>query len=220
MPKGTTALAVVLVISGGVLAGCGGSNPYALPKYDPKAAVAATASDSTPFPSSRSAVPAAQLPAAVKYRPADPWGQGAWVERGKIIPTSAKRLAAVAAVQKYLSVWVQLSNTWQVDDRALAAVASGAAITTAHERAQRQREENRRSVGRFIINVSSVKVSGSSASVTGCSFDATSEVDRDGNVLVAPPGGVKITMKLRRTGNTWRVIELPKQPVPFCDWRN
>jgi hypothetical protein len=221
MPRATRASAVVLVIAGGVLAGCGGGNPYALPKYDAEAA-AVSQPRSTIRPADRSSKlsPAMTPPTPVKYRPADPFGQGAWVERGKIIARSATQLAAVEAVSKYLTVWVQLSNTWQVDEQALAAVASAEAVDNARVRAEHQREQNRRSIGRFIINVSSVKVSGSSATVTGCDFDATSEVDQDGNVLIGPPGGVLITMELRRTAGTWRVIESPDQATPICDWRS
>jgi uncharacterized membrane protein len=123
-------------------------------------------------------------------------------------------------VVKYLSVRVQLSNTWHVDEGALAASASGQAVTSAQERAVRQRQRDRRSIGRFIINVSAVRVDGDHAAVTGCHFDATSEVDRDGDVLIAPPGGVLITMHLQRTGRTWRVLDWPERPVPSCDWRS
>jgi hypothetical protein len=220
MPRATTALAVVLVIASGTLAGCGGGNPDALPKYE-----AADAGLSQPRSSASATSRSANLspvqtpPTPVKYQPADPFGDGAWVERGKIIAGSDRQLAAVEAMTKYLSLWVQLSNTWQVDESALQAVASGQAVTNAQQRAEEQRGQNRRSIGRFIINVSSVKVSGSSATVTGCDFDATSEVDQDGNVLIGPPGGVLITMELRRTGDTWRVIKSPDRAVPVCDWR-
>jgi predicted small lipoprotein YifL len=221
MPRATTALAVVLVITSGTLAGCGGGNPYALPKYDAEAA-AVSQPRSTIRPADRltKLSPAMSPPTPVEYRPADPFGAGAWVERGKIVARSGAQLAAVDAMAKYLTVWVQLSNTWQVDEQALGAVASGEAVTNARERAEHQREQNRRSIGRFIINVSSVKVSGSSATVTGCDFDATSEVDQDGNVLIGPPGGVLITMELRRTAGTWRVIESPDHATSLCDWRS
>jgi hypothetical protein len=156
----------------------------------------------------------------VKYTPADALGQGAWVERGRIIVDSATQRAVVTAMKKYLAIRVRLSNTWQVDDAALAATASGQAVTSARERAERQRQRGWRSIGRFIINVSSVQVDGDHATVTGCHFDATSEVDRDGNVLIAPPGGVLITMQLQRTGRTWRVLDWPDRSVPSCDWRS
>jgi hypothetical protein len=222
MPRTTTALTVVMVVASGLLAGCGGSNPYSLPKYDAQAtAVSLPGSTARADRSDRSArlPPAVTPPTPVKYEPADPWREGAWVERGKIVAHGAAARAVVAAMTKYMSIRVQLSNTWQVDERALAAVASGEAVTTARERAERQRARDWRSIGRFIINVSSVKISGANATVTGCHFDATSEVDQDGNVLVAPPGGVLITMKLRRTGDTWRVIDWPDHPAPLCDWR-
>jgi len=220
MPARTTALAVVIVAVGWMLTACGAAgNPYALPKYNPKAPVA-TGSQAPASPGRPTVHRAATPPPEVKYTPGDAWGEGAWVETGTIVAGSPQARAAVATVTKYLSVRVQLSNTWQVDEPALEAVASGEAVTTAQEWAASQREKGRRSIGRFIINVSSVQLSGSSASVTGCNFDATSEVDQGGNVVIPPPGGVRITMKLQRTGGVWRVTQWPDRPAPFCDWRS
>jgi hypothetical protein len=214
------ALGAGLVVIGLLLAGCGQPNPYALPEYDPAkdgpAATGSVSKSSRSAPVNRVATPSPQ----VRYTPADALGQGAWAERGQISVRSPTERAVVTAVKKYLSVRVQISNTWQVDERALAASASGQAVTSARQRAERQRQRNQRSIGRFIINVSSVQVDGDRASVTGCHFDATSEVDRDGNVLIGPPGGVLITMQLRRTSDTWRVLDWPNRSVPSCDWRS
>ncbi|HST82145.1 MAG TPA: hypothetical protein VLL08_10465 [Kineosporiaceae bacterium] len=218
------ALVVGLVLAGLLLVGCGQPNPYALPDYTatstPRstdgAGIIATADAAGPVRVVRLATP----PPQVKYPPADALGQGAWVERGRIKAGSPTKRAVVTAIKKYISVRVQLSNTWQVDEQALAATASGQAVTSARERAERQRQRDRRSIGRFIINVPAVRVDGDHATVTGCHFDATSEVDRDGNVLIPPPGGVLITMHLQRTGDTWRVLDWPDRSVPSCDWRS
>ena len=225
MPTRATALAAALVAGGSLLAGCGGAgNPYALPSYDASVAHAQARSQpaASDHPSSPTPAmtPFATPPPAVRYRPADAWGQGAWVERGRIQAGSPEQRAAVTAMTKYMSLRVQLSNTWQVDEPALAQVASGEAVTTARDRAELQRSRGWRSVGRFIINVSSVKVSGSHADVTGCHFDATSEIDQNGGVVVGPPGGVRVTMQLQRTGATWRVVDWPVTPAPACDWRH
>jgi zona occludens toxin (predicted ATPase) len=223
MPGATTrrgrAVAIGLVVIGLLLAGCNQGNPYSLPEYGASSASPTATTDAQPNRSAR-VVRLATPPPQVKYTPADALGQGAWVERGRITTRSPAQRAVVTATKKYLAVWVQLSNTWQVDEQALAATASGEAVTNARERAEQQRKRDQRSVGRFIINVSSVRVDGDEATVTGCHFDATSEVDRDGNVLIAPPGGVLITMHLQRTGRTWRVHDWPDQSVPSCDWRS
>jgi len=226
MPGATTtpgrALVVGLVVTSFLLVGCGGRpNPYALPEYD-AALVGPTAAGSAPAGTDRTArVAQTATPSPqVHYSPADALGQGAWAERGRIVANSAAERAVVTAVTKYLSVRVQLSNTWQVDEKALAASASGAAVTSARERAERQRQRGWRSIGRFIINISSVQVDGDHATATGCHFDATSEVDRDGDVLIPPPGGVLITMQLQRIGRTWRVLDWPEKSVPSCDWRS
>jgi hypothetical protein len=209
-----------------VLAGCAQSNPEALPDYRPGGAAApvlapAANADGTRQPSlgqltsGRLATP----PPGVTYRPADPWGTGAWVERGRIQATTSDQRAAVQAVLGYLSQRVRLSNTWQVDEPGLAAVAAQEAVTTARERAARQRAQGLRSVGRFVVNVSSVQVTGSTAAVSGCHFDATAEVDGNGTIVIPPPGGVQITMRVQRTSGTWRVVDWPDRKAPSCDWR-
>lgn len=209
-----------LVVAGWLLAGCGeAENPYSLPEYDATAASGAlAATGSAPAPTVTAVTPTTTPSPQVKFTPADALGQGAWAEKGRSVATTKPQKAVVRAVVKYVSVRVRLSNTWQVDDEALAAVAAGEAVTSARERAERQREADRRSIGRFVVNVSSVRVDGDHATVTGCHFDATSEVDAAGNVLVAPPGGVLITMQLQRTGTTWRVLDWPES-APSCDWR-
>jgi hypothetical protein len=224
MPRAAAALTVVLVVLGSALSGCARQgNPYALPEYNNSDAAAALAARSRPSATVRPGSPKverlAKPPAAVKYTPADPRGQGAWVERGSINAGTIQDRAVVDAAVKYLSLFVQLSNTWLVDQPAVAAVASGQAVTATAQRAALERSRGWRTTGRFIVNVSSVQVTGASASVTGCHFDATSEVDQNGSVVVAPPGGVRITMELQRTGDTWRVSQWPEKPPKSCDWR-
>jgi hypothetical protein len=228
MRRSATGFAALLV-GAFALAGCGGSNPYSLPAYagspgaQPSNAAGAPARPSGAATSSVLPTPprATRPPSSdVTYTPADPWGEGAWVERGAIATHTAAQRAAVTAVTTYMSLRVQLSNTWQVNETALAATASGQALTAAQQRAESQQKLGQRSVGRFIINVSSVHVAGDQASVTGCHFDGTSEVDRNGYVLVPPPGGVLITMNVQLTGGIWRVTSWPDHPVPVCDWRH
>lgn len=221
MPGATATHAVALVLAGCLLSGCAQEDPSDLPEYDPAATgprPTAAVTEATRRPVERDPAPAP----SVRYRPADALGRGAWVERGRVEVTSSRKKAAVDAVQKYLSVRVQLSNTWVVDEPALAAVASGVALTTARDRAASQREQKRRSIGRLILNVSSVRLdgdNGDTATVTGCDFDATSEVDEAGNIVVPPPGGILLTLTVRRTGGIWRVTDWPDGPVPYCDWR-
>jgi hypothetical protein len=219
MPGVAATLAVALVLLGVLATGCSEENPLALPRYDPAAAPAAptpTLTRATLAPVPREPTP----PPQVHYRPADARGMGAWVERGRITVGSGSERAVVEAVQKYLTVRVQLSNTWKVDERALAATATGRAVTSARERAALQRERERRSIGRFVLNVSTVRLDGDDrATVTGCDFDATSEVDEAGNILVPPPGGILVTLSVRRSGGVWRVSDWPEGSVPYCDWR-
>jgi hypothetical protein len=202
--SGPTATVAVALLLGCLLAGCAHDGTNGLPEYDPAAGGPATPTSVVGTSRSVWVAPRVKTPKEVRYRPADARGMGAWVQRGRIRAGTAPRRAVVDAVVKYLTVRVQLSNTWQVDERALAA---------------RQRERNRRTVGRFVLNVSRVSIDGRRATVTGCDFDATSEVDEVGNTIVPPPGGIRVTLELRRTGDTWRVTDWPRGPVPYCDWR-
>jgi hypothetical protein len=38
-------------------------------------------------------------------------------------------------------------------------------------------------------------------------------------VMVSPPGGILLTLQLRRVNNTWLAFDWPKKPLPACDWR-
>src|SRR4051812_16095608 len=108
MPAATTsgrALTVGLLLSGVLLAGCGQpENPYALPEYDAKATgVAATASPAPRADRSRSQTRSEEKSPEVDYEPGDALGQGAWVERGRIVARTAAERAAVRSVVTYLS---------------------------------------------------------------------------------------------------------------------
>ncbi|GAB3239765.1 hypothetical protein [Kineosporia babensis] len=235
---------VVVALSVATLSGCGSDNPYELPEYQPGQAAGslseaepgpdadgdpdtgdgpsgagskssdASPSETEPIPTvSRQPSPASS---AVTYEPADPAGEGAWVERGKVKARNQRGRAAVDAVVGYMTQRVQLSNTWQVDEDALAAVATGQAVSSARERALSQEAAGRRSTGAFVVNVSSVKIKDDRATVTGCHLDRTSEVDENGYQLVPPPGGVLISMEVEFAQGVWRVSSWPTEKVPTC----
>jgi hypothetical protein len=222
MPGAATVLAVVLVVCGWALAGCGsgpaGANPEALPTFDPNAPVKVSTATPTSAGAGPSARPTSTTTPLVHYTPGDVLGKGAWVVRGKVVAGSAQKRAAVDAASRYIAVRVRLSNTWVIDEQALAAVATGQAVTSARQRLKRERGRAWRSVGPFTLNVSSVQINGSTATVTGCNFDGTSEVDENGQVVIAPPGGVRIPMKLQLTGDTWQVTDWPDQTPACTDW--
>lgn len=232
-------VAVGAALAATLLAACGSGNPYDLPEYGSESSSGAVSGESATATSGTGVDAASTAPAAtdestdpavtrepsppstdVTYTPSDARGEGAWVERGTVHARTKQARAAVAAVIGYMQQRVQLSNTWTVDDEALAAVASGQAVTSAHERALSQEAAGRRSIGRFVVNVSTVRITGNRAKVTGCHFDATSEVDENGYVLVPPPGGILITMNVEFSQGVWRVTSWPKKEVPTCQgWK-
>lgn len=241
LPGVVYAAFAVAVAAGAALTGCGSDTSSGLPEYrpgqagaqlggdgdpsagegDPKTGAGADSTGPPASPTETEPIPTVSRqpsPAStdVTYSPADPAGEGAWVERGKVRARTEKARGAVDAVVGYMTQRVQLSNTWTVDEDALAAVATGQAVTSARERALSQQAAARRSIGRFVLNVSSVKVTGDRATVTGCHFDSTSEVDENGYVLVPPPGGVLISMKVQFAQGVWRVTSWPQKQVPTC----
>jgi len=232
---GVVCAALSAVLATALLTACGSDNPYDLPEYRSGAEVGSSADPDSDATTSAGSVAAATTGAGVDvstdpavtrepsppstdvtYTPADARGEGAWVERGTVHARSPRARAAVAAVIGYMAQRVQLSNTWTVDDVALAAVASGQAVTSAHERADSQQAAGRRSIGRFVVNVATVQLDGKRATVTGCHFDATSEVDENGYVLVPPPGGILISMDVEFSQGAWRVTSWPEKDVPTC----
>lgn len=240
LPGVVYASAVVALASAAALTGCASDNPYELPEYQPGQAAGQMAGSATTPPAeggsgeaesgqgqtsdgasetgSTPGITREPTPAStdVIYSPADARGEGAWVEKGRVKAKTEKGRAASDAVLAYMAQRVQLSNTWVVDEAGLDAVATGQAASSARGRALSQQAAGRRSVGRFVVNVSSAKVVDDRATVTGCHFDSTSEVDENGQVLVSPPGGVLITMEVQFAQGVWRVATWPTKPVPTC----
>ena len=208
--------------------GKGDDNPYGLSDFQARgtasqapSSVAAPPSPSATSPSTPVAsgppVKLQQAPdGALDYRPSDAFGEGAWVERGKIAATSQARKDVVDAAVAFMAVRVELSNTWQVDEPALKTVAAGQALSNMRERAQSQRDAERRSVGRFVLNVSSVRISGDAAELAGCSYDGTIEVSTLGSVMSDAAGGVELPLNLERRGDHWRVTTFPTEKK-FCE---
>jgi hypothetical protein len=230
-------LSVIGLTGGSALAGCGAAdNPYGLPDVPVSgaatgAATGAASSGSGTAPTSGTASGGAGSgsPATTPTRPGgaasgtpeagDPLGRGIRLKRGRVAARSATKKAVVAATAGFMTQWLELSNTQRVDDAALDAVAQGRAAEQARERAERQRVAEHWSVGRFVLNATTVRVDGAQATVGGCHFDGTSEVDADGTVVVPPPGGVDVTFRLGRTSSGWRVTAMPERRPASCDWR-
>lgn len=192
------------------LGGCGstGDNPLGLPSLG---SVAATSSPGAIRPSATTTggqLTAQGDPSAV--------AGGASAELGLLTGSAAEQPEVVQAVVDYMDVRVRIANTWQVDEAALAGVATGQAARSARQRATVMQAGDRRTVGSYVVNASRVRISAGRASVTGCMVDRTSEVDAAGQVLVDPPGGRKVSLQLERTDDRWLVSDVPVAVPPFC----
>lgn len=224
-------LILVSAVLVSALSSCGQAddNPYGLSDFQGSSDSAKGTSSSagarpaTSAPPERSPAPSGppvQLPqapdGAVRYHPSDTFGEGAWVERGTIVASTPARKDVVDAAVAFMSARVQLSNTWQVDEPALKTVATGQALSNMRERAESQRAAERRSVGRFVLNVASVRISGDAAKVAGCSYDGTIEVSTLGSVMSDPAGGVELPLNLERRRDQWRVTTFPTEKK-FCE---
>ncbi len=224
----------LLIVGSGIavtlaVASCGSAddNPYGLSAFRGTAGTGEAAARPSASASASQAVspspvpsgPAVQLPpapgGALDYPPSDTFGEGAWVERGTIAAASRARKEVVDAAVAFMSARVRLSNTWQIDEPALEQVASGQALSNMRERAQTQQDAQRRSVGRFVLNVSSVRISDDTAVLSGCSYDGTVEVSTQGSLLSDAPGGIVLAMDLQRRADQWRVTTFPAQKT-YC----
>ncbi|MFI7586921.1 hypothetical protein ACIB24_07585 [Spongisporangium articulatum] len=208
-------LAPVLV---GLLVGCGApeANPLDLPTMsgagssavalnEPSASAGGAGSTATGAASSTSAGWNGGV-----------FGKGASAQLGVLTGSARAHPSLVRLVVDYWDTRVKIGNTWRIDESALQQVASGRAASQARKRADTLSTGQRHVVGKFVVNASQVKVSGSTATVTGCMQDWTSEVDPAGQIVIDAPGGRVTTLQLTRTGSTWRVSDVPHDVPPFC----
>lgn len=154
--------------------------------------------------------------ATVTYKPADPLGEGAWAELGQVTVRSPAEQVVVDAYLRMDQVGLQAFNTRVLDETALNAVLEGEYLAGARTAIQWRRQQNLWTVGRSVLNVLSVDITGSSATLHVCNFDGTSEVGTSGRNVVQPPGSGAAFIVMNRRDGVWRASSSRKDPAK-CD---
>jgi hypothetical protein len=204
-PAALTGAAAIALIT---LAGCSGSNTTN--NSGPTSATSQTSS-ATPSPTS-TPTPSA----SVTYKPGDPVGMGAWVEVGLVNTRTPEERVVTDAYIQMDRVGLQAYNTRVIDEAALASVMEGPWLTGTKKQVQWRIDQKLWTVGRSVINVLSVRISGATATMRVCNFDGTSEVEKGGHNVVQPPGSYGVIVTMVQRGGVWRAFHSVKDPVK-CD---
>jgi hypothetical protein len=177
-----------------------------------------SATPSASAPSATSSA-AASPSATLTYKPADPLGEGAWAALGKVTVHSAQEQAVVDAYLRMNQVVLQAFNTRVDDETALNSVLAGDHLNKVRTNVDWRRRQGLWTVGHAILNVLSVQINGSTATLRVCDFDATSEVGASGRNVVQPPGSTGGYVTLVQRDGVWRTSATAKDSAK-CDALN
>lgn len=205
-----TGLAIAAVLAVAVLAGCSGGGSGDLPGYTSSGNSSGTGSAAT----TTSAAPSPS--ASVTYHPRDPMGMGAWAVLGVVHVRSPQEQAVVDAYLRSDQVILQAFNTRVIDEAALASVLEGTALKGARANVQWRIDNKLWTVDREVLNVLSVQISGTTATLRACNFDGTSEVDKTTHIVVQPPGSTGAIVTMVQRGGVWRGASGRDDPAK-CD---
>jgi hypothetical protein len=192
-PAALTGAAAIALIT---LVGCSGSNTTN--NSGPTSATSQTSS-ATPSPTS-TPTPSA----TVTYKPGDPRGMGAWVELGLLAARTPEERVVIDAYVKGQQVRAEAFNTRVVDEAAFTSAMEGTALSGARVNVKWRIDKNLWTIGRVVLNVLSVQVSGTTATMRVCNFDASSEVDKTGQNVIQPPGSVGAVLTFVQRDGVWR----------------
>lgn len=208
--------AVLVVV---LTAGCSdGGGSAGLPEYTGAPGTSAPSSPTVSVTAGTSAEPTSSPTANVTYRPGDPMGMGAWAVLGRVNVRSPQERAVVTAYLRMGNVGLQAFNTHVVDGAALTSVLQGKRLTQVRQGIRWRIDHRLWTVDRSVLNVLSVRIKGSTATLRVCNFDGTREVDATSRIVAQAPGstGAYVTM-IRRDG-VWRGADGRKDPAR-CDAR-
>lgn len=192
-----------------LVAGCSNGSGSRLRAYS-----GASPSGESSVSGSGSATPSAA--ASLDYRPGDPLGMGAWAELGAVTVRSAREQAVVDAYLRMDNVVLQAFNTHVVDEAALTSTLDGKRLATTRTAIQWRIDNRLWTVNRSVLNVLSVQINGSTATVRVCNFDGTSEVGKDTHIVVQAPGSTGALVTMVQRGGVWRATSGRADPAK-CD---
>jgi hypothetical protein len=120
----------------------------------------------------------------------------------------------------YLAFWVERARALRVvhvDDAALAKVAVGDAAERVVLSVRELQGKKQHTEGGSTVNVVALKVAGSTATITDCFLDRSTDRDAEGNAVEAPDfAPVPITATLEQAGGAWRVNRVVPAKKSAC----
>jgi hypothetical protein len=123
---------------------------------------------------------------------------------GRVTVHSPAEQEAVDAFLHMDQVALQAFNTRVDDEAALNSVLAGDHLTKIRSGIVWRKEQGLWTVGRETLNVLSVQIVSTTATIRACSFDGTSEVNKSGRNAVQPPGSKGTVSTLVRRDGVWR----------------
>jgi len=228
--RGRCTLPVVLVLTIGSLAGCGGvgspapksssassssSSPASSPASSPPSSSApaspsgaSTGSSPATSPATSSAAGAATSSSGAFAFPRDRT-EATSLHKAVLVRNAARTTEEQAVVDAWMAFWQGAADTYYFyrPSKQFAAVASGPARTAVLRYMRGNKAKNQRVVGWARDNVLAVKVSGDSATIHDCTENYTFTVDEEGEPLTVPPPFYDTTGSLQRVDGRWRVVQ-------------
>ncbi|WP_410789872.1 hypothetical protein [Kribbella sp. C-35] len=210
---GISALGMVLLT-----AACGGESgagpaPAATPSTSPPAATATpTAAPSTPEQAPASSVP--WVTGGPTSPPAGPPSKVARVHSRKIAAVSAEQRAVADAFLTYTVLRLKAYNQATVDLAALQKVASGQPVTAVTGQVALLQQRKHHTIGEVWVDIPTITVTGSTATLRSCVDNTTIDVDRSGKWVEMPTPYLTATATLAKAGATWRLTK-----IKFADAR-
>lgn len=184
------------------LTGCSGSSSPADPSVStPTGTGGVTSASPSPSPS----------PSGVRYVPGDPQRIGARVVVHRSVAATPDEKAVAAAWLAYWELTGQAFNTQGAvfggSSAALDAVATGQAKVYLLGGLSDHVKGHLHTVGTLSVDITSVKVTGATATVTACGLDQSFEVDDKGQTVIPAPGVERLPGTLVRQGGRWLVSQ-------------
>jgi len=196
----TTLLAAVL------LAGCGGGDDTGgLPTLGPESSGSSQSVTAAPeeTPTGPPTTPVTTGPSSPS---AGPPAKTVAVHRRTVAATKAEQKAAADAYLQYLVVRLLAYNRAAVDLDSLGRVASGRALAVVKGRVAELQGKKWHTVGELWVDVPTVTVSGTTASLRSCMDNTTIDVDKAGKAVELPTPYLSATATLQKAGGKIWVV--------------
>lgn len=193
--RGLVAAAAVVLLTG-----CsGGSHPAKSPTSTP-----VTTPSGTPTASRTGPVP----PTPLSYAPADPDRIGAWLVIQPLPALTPEQKVVADRLLAYRQAMTQAANRRTMDFKFLESLATGNSETASLEVIGERVKFGQFTVGYATVQVRSVQVDKTTATVEICQEDHSYEVDLHGKVAVSAPNDVALShYKMLLVNGTWLVAQ-------------